>query len=83
MFLISRICLKHKDTESVPTSIFTCVHYFLCGDPTYNNSPWKLFRPGLNLSNVSISMEINESLHIFKDFSREISELRTIVGILI
>ena len=67
--------MKYRITKNVHTSIFTCAHYVLCGDPINNNSPWKLFRPGLNLSNVSISMEINESLHTFKaSISREISE---------
>ena len=75
MLSVCRIFLKHKVTKNVPTSIFTCVHYH----STCNNSPWKLFRPGLNLSNVLISMEINESLHIFKDcIFREISELKIV-----
>ena len=70
------IFLKYRITKNVHTSIFTCAHYLLCGDPINNNSLWKLFRPGLNLSNVSIFMEINESLHIFKaSISREISEV--------
>ena len=74
------IFLKNRITKNVHTSIFTCAHYLLCGDPINNNSPWKLFRPGLNLSNVSITMEINESLHTFKaSISREISKL-TIVS---
>ena len=74
------IFLKHRVTKNVHTSI---IH--LCSLPfvwwsTNNNSPWKLFRPGLNLSNVSITMEINDSLHMLKDsISREISEL-TIVS---
>ena len=57
----------------------------LCWPPlvcwsTNNNSPWKLIRPDLNLSIVSIPMEINDSLHMFKDsISRETSEL-TIVS---
>ena len=74
------IFLKYRITKNVHTSIFTCAHYLLCGDPINNNLPWKLFRPGLNLSNVSISMEINESLHTFKaSISREISELTIVL----
>ena len=70
------IFLKYRITKNVHTSIFTCAHYLLCDDPTNNNSVWKLFRTSLNLSDVSISMEINESLHTFKaSISREISEL--------
>ena len=70
------IFLKYRITKNVHTSIFTCAHYLLCGDQINNNSPWKLSRPGLHLSNVSISIEINESLHTFKaSISREISEL--------
>ena len=70
------IFLKYRIEKYVHASIFTCAHYLLCGDPINNNSPWKLFRPDLNLSNVSISMEINGSLHTFKaSISREISDL--------
>ena len=66
--------------KRVHTSIFTCAHYLLWSDLIHNNSPWKLFRPDPNQSNVSISMKINDSLQIFKDsISREILEL-TIVS---
>ena len=79
-FSINSNFLKYRITKNVHTFIFTRAYYLLCGDPINSNSPWKLFRPGLNLSNVSISMEINESLHTFKaSISREISEL-TIVS---
>ena len=55
-------------------------HYLLWSDLINNNSPWKLVRPDLNLSDVSISMDINDSVQIFKDsISREILEL-TIVS---
>ena len=68
------IFLKYRIIKIVHTSIFTCAHYLLHSHPINNNSPWKLFRPGLNLSNVS--MKINESLHTFKaSISRDISEL--------
>ena len=72
--------MKYRITKSVHNSIFTCAYYLLWSDLINNNSLWKLFRPDLNLSNVSISMEINDSLQIFKDsIFREVLEL-TIVS---
>ena len=46
MLLISSIFLKHKSQKS----------FYL---HKYNNPPLKLFRPDLNLSNISISMGTN------------------------
>ena len=72
-YFINKQC---RVLKYVHTSIFTCAHYLLYGDLITTNSPWKLFRCVLDMSNVSVSMEINDSLHIFKDsISREILEL--------
>ena len=44
MFQEIVIFLKYRITKNIHTSIFTCAHYLLCGDPIENNSPWKLFK---------------------------------------
>ena len=59
---ISSIFIQSIMTKSKITSIFTCPHYFMWRS-NLPQSPWRLFRPGLNQSIVTISMAINDSFH--------------------
>ena len=85
MECLSVLSIRNNFSEVYSHKKCTYFYLHMCSLPfvwwsTNNNSPWKLFRPDLNLSNVWITMEINDSLHMFKDsISREISEL-TIVS---